>query len=1418
MATATPTKPNPAAAREAAVERAIATAAGKVRANDLLTGAAAAAVLLLGYLAAVVTLDRLLDLPGWVRLLGLLGLVGGLAAVVYLLIVRPMQRRVNPRYVARKMEETLPDAKNVLINWVDLQEEQLPGSVKAAVATKAAAGVADADVDSATNSRLLIWLGSAAGILVLVLAVLFLVFSGPQFMSLLQRAVVPFKQAEIASATTITVTQPDGGDVTISDLQKLTVDVTIDGRQPDPNGPDKPRLLLRYSPDAPVAKEIPLAPVAGSSDKFTIELGRSDILNGVYYQVAAGDARTPEYKVTVVTRPMLSDFKATYEYPAYLKWPNDTEAGTKLEALRGTTVTLTAKANRTVKSTTLTAFTVDGDRELVRGEVFGDKRDQVRFRLTLRKSGTYRIEFRPTDADYSTPTADYPIEVKVDAKPTVSITKPAEEEIQLPLNGLLAVDGKVRDDHGIARIELRFQVEGNESLAVRPKAYRNGEPLNREKDDTLITDLTGEGGPDAPVYKDSVRLDQLSDADGKPLKLKEGDVLVYWLAAIDNCTEPKANEGESAPKKRVRLVAPPKEPEKKQEQANKEQRRKNEEKKGEQKLDQQRKNETRPENENRNPDKDPQQPKQPEGQPGEMDPKGEGDPMKGDTPPEKKEGQPDGKQDGKQEDGKGGDTPPQDKDFQQKAEQLKKDIEKRKQEEKEQAGQARGDGDPSQGQETKPDATTKPPEGKPGDAGSKGAAEGKEGPKPEDMTKPEGQPSQGKDAGTLTDPKRSEPKDAPKPDAKGNEQPAGDRPKDAPKDGTDAGTAKESKADPSSRPNDPKQPQDPMGGNKQEPKKDGSAGSARGAEPPQEKEGQRQDPMGNGGNDQPKPGQEKKADPKDLGGSKPKGEPTRGDTKPEPKQGEGQKGEEKKDAGGAKGDTPNKPGESKDQPKGADGQPMEKKGPPQDATQEKQPPKDGAGGKEGAAEPKGEGKQPDDPKGGEKGTAKPSDTKKPEGGKGEDKKDPMGTGEKNPNKTDPMGNGSGEKQPDMKDPMSGGGADGKKLDPKEMEQAIKDLDSKDPKTKKDAQEKLDQAVGKENREQIEQAQKDAKSDDPAKRDAAKQKLEDMAKKGQGQPGDKTDAPKPKELTEQEKKDLADAASKLDSKDPKEKQAAQEKLDKAIGKENREQVEQMQKDLKSDNKETREAAEKKLQEMAKQAQQQQNGTAKKPEMTEEQRKELADAARKLNSKDEAERKAAEKKMDDAIGPKNREELQQDLKDLQGNDPAKAEQAKKKLEKKIEEAKNAQNGNSDKHNDNPDRLGGGNSTAPGKPLDANLENQLKSRELALDDFKKYRGNKEFLKENNFTDAEYERFLQQEEAAVQKLREKVDQARVNPTPEAGGPATLGRNEFSGGRVTGRGSADKIDGSSNRGVPPPGFGPAVQRFNQEASKQPQK
>src|SRR5206468_11877391 len=41
------------------------------------------------------------------------------------LAVRQLLHVVNPQFLARRLEQTVPDAKNSVINWLDLREEPL---------------------------------------------------------------------------------------------------------------------------------------------------------------------------------------------------------------------------------------------------------------------------------------------------------------------------------------------------------------------------------------------------------------------------------------------------------------------------------------------------------------------------------------------------------------------------------------------------------------------------------------------------------------------------------------------------------------------------------------------------------------------------------------------------------------------------------------------------------------------------------------------------------------------------------------------------------------------------------------------------------------------------------------------------------------------------------------------------------------------------------------------------------------------------------------------------------------------------------------------------------------------------------------------------------------------------------------------
>ena len=147
-------KPQTNAAKvEAKLSQELAQVTSRIRGTDLLSGGLTLLALVLGYTLVAVLADKLLDLQAWARLGGLAVFLVTLAVAGWFTVVRPLRSRINPRYAARQVEQTLSDGKNAVINWVDLQNQNLPESVRAAVGARAAEGVADADIAGVSESR-----------------------------------------------------------------------------------------------------------------------------------------------------------------------------------------------------------------------------------------------------------------------------------------------------------------------------------------------------------------------------------------------------------------------------------------------------------------------------------------------------------------------------------------------------------------------------------------------------------------------------------------------------------------------------------------------------------------------------------------------------------------------------------------------------------------------------------------------------------------------------------------------------------------------------------------------------------------------------------------------------------------------------------------------------------------------------------------------------------------------------------------------------------------------------------------------------------------------------------------------------------------------------------------------------------------
>src|SRR5205085_6550446 len=105
----------------------------------------------------------------------------------YFLLV-PLTRKVNPYYAARRVEALVPNAKNSVVNWLDLHRENLPVAIRGALGQRAAKDLARADLERAISGRRAGWLGTLVSIGGVLLFLLLLKVGGSQSFSLFRPA------------------------------------------------------------------------------------------------------------------------------------------------------------------------------------------------------------------------------------------------------------------------------------------------------------------------------------------------------------------------------------------------------------------------------------------------------------------------------------------------------------------------------------------------------------------------------------------------------------------------------------------------------------------------------------------------------------------------------------------------------------------------------------------------------------------------------------------------------------------------------------------------------------------------------------------------------------------------------------------------------------------------------------------------------------------------------------------------------------------------------------------------------------------------------------------------------------------------------------------------------------------------------
>jgi hypothetical protein len=554
MATApAPARTSPTAKYDAQVAGQLSRAERRVRLLDLAAGLCVFVALSLGYAAIMVLLHWKLQLSPPIRQVALVVYLLGAAAFLTWKVILPYRRPINPRFAALQLERTLPGSKNSVLNYVDLRDEDLPAAIRGALGRRAAKDAVHANVDEAISARDAGRAGGlAAAFAVLMLVLMFTVGFG-DFFRLLGGVLAPSTPppaVDPGPRNRITVRLPAEGNATVVAGSALDFAVRVDGDLPADEA-QLPKLVLTY-PQSKDAVVRPMTRPRTAGGDWIAALSALEVRDGFDYHVTAGDAETPEYRVSVVFTPAITKFVAVYHYRSYLGEPSLRVQvdNRRLQASRGTTVDLRVQTNGGVEKATIEMTGKDGRLPNVEAVVAQDDAEAFEARFTLEETGTYRVCFTPTRGEkYRDPLA-YEIIANPDKPPhNVKLTKPGFD-IRLPANGLLKVEGSADDDIGVKSLTLRMKIKDGPVLKDRP--YRSDAELRLPTGGYLTT----------LAYKDAVDLKAVQGEDGKPMVLKEGIELEYWLEARDACDYPVPNPAVESKHYFVKLTAPEQNPQK----------------------------------------------------------------------------------------------------------------------------------------------------------------------------------------------------------------------------------------------------------------------------------------------------------------------------------------------------------------------------------------------------------------------------------------------------------------------------------------------------------------------------------------------------------------------------------------------------------------------------------------------------------------------------------------------------------------------------------------------------------------------------------------------------------------------------------------------------------------------------------------
>ncbi len=469
---------------------------------------------LIGFLLAVAIIEHWIvdgGLGTLGRVLLFLVMLGSGGYYLYRYIWPLVAQQINPAYAAVAIEREHPTLKNSLLNFLMFRghKREMPGAVYEALEEDAAQRLSQTSVDDSIDRSPLVKLGYVL-LAVITAAIIYAALSPKSSLTTAARVLMPW--ANIATPSRVRITDVEPGNTEMVQGDAITISANIYGLDED----EVVQLSFDTADGHRVDRRVEMQ-AANDAGRFACtlptndaEFGLAGISQDLTYRILAGDGRTIDYQLYVLTAPTIRVRRVHYDFPEYTGYLDRTiEDRGDIRAIEGTKVTIVAEANTDIESAYID-LAADGT---------GDKRmtvdgstAQIEHQLTLDegrqaiKSSTYMVRFTSIEGLENNEPPQHTIEILPDYAPEVELLEPSEPERDIQVNETVEIAVDARDpDFALRTVALKF-------------AKQDGSEVHEE----LLLDGRHEGRFDGKW--------QFTPIDHK---LKPGDVVEYWAEATD---------------------------------------------------------------------------------------------------------------------------------------------------------------------------------------------------------------------------------------------------------------------------------------------------------------------------------------------------------------------------------------------------------------------------------------------------------------------------------------------------------------------------------------------------------------------------------------------------------------------------------------------------------------------------------------------------------------------------------------------------------------------------------------------------------------------------------------------------------------------------------------------------------------------